>query len=295
MKKIKVMSLVVALAVSMSAITGCGNIEKMSAAIPAPELIMETEEVFDVAAENTVEDEAVVEEAEVEEAVEEETEVEEEAAEEVEKVAEESKATENPAPKPTSEPRSNCQNTGSQSNSSGSQSNSSNSTQSSSQNTGSQNGSNNGSQTSQAPATTTDQAPATTPETPAATPVPTPEPTPVPTPEPTPAPVHEHTWKEHTATRQVWVSNMVTVEDYGVDRVKVGTECTCDCGWSTMDTNSMRDHLDNHALAGDPKSFVFGDVYEEQVVCIGSHQEDQGYYADETYVDYHYCDCGATK
>ena len=30
-------------------------------------------------------------------------------------------------------------------------------------------------------------------------------------------------------------------------------------------------------------------------VQVGSHQEDQGWYETETYVDYQYCDCGARK
>lgn len=31
---------------------------------------------------------------------------------------------------------------------------------------------------------------------------------------PTPEPVHEHTWKEHTATRQTRVPNIVVIDDY---------------------------------------------------------------------------------
>lgn len=177
---------------------------------------------------------------------------------------------------------------GSSSQNNGSQSNSSNNSQGNSQNNSSQSNESQSDGSQSSDSQNTPQAPATAPEVPAATPEP------APTPEPTP--VHEHTWKEHTATRQVWVSNWVTVEDYGVDRVCVGRQYTCDCGWSTMDRNAMHDHGYNHAVNGDPYGgFVFGDVYEEQVVCIGSHQEDQGYYADETYVDYHYCDCGATN
>ena len=30
-------------------------------------------------------------------------------------------------------------------------------------------------------------------------------------------------------------------------------------------------------------------------VQVGSHQEDQGWYEMESYVDYQYCDCGARK
>ena len=35
--------------------------------------------------------------------------------------------------------------------------------------------------------------------------------------------------------------------------------------------------------------------YTTQEVQVGSHQEDQGWYETETYVDYQYCDCGAIR
>lgn len=41
--------------------------------------------------------------------------------------------------------------------------------------------------------------------------------------------------------------------------------------------------------------YTCGDVYEEQEVLVGSHEEDHGYYKDVTYTDYEYCDCGATR
>ena len=35
--------------------------------------------------------------------------------------------------------------------------------------------------------------------------------------------------------------------------------------------------------------------YTWQTVQVGSHEEDQGWYETQTYVDYQYCDCGARK
>ena len=42
-------------------------------------------------------------------------------------------------------------------------------------------------------------------------------------------------------------------------------------------------------------TIVWETIYEEQQVQVGSHQEDQGWYETETYVDYQYCDCGAIR
>ena len=42
-------------------------------------------------------------------------------------------------------------------------------------------------------------------------------------------PVHEHVWKEHTATTQTWIPNIVVVEDYGElsSRVLLSQQVPC--------------------------------------------------------------------
>lgn len=124
-------------------------------------------------------------------------------------------------------------------------------------------------------------------------PVATPAPTPVSTPEP--QPVHEHVWKEHTATTQTWIPNIVTVEDYETQYVVVGGHAICSCGYETDDADSMREHYKAGLLAGTCINFGTQPVYGEQQVLVGTHEEDQGHYETSTYVDYYYCDCGATK
>lgn len=124
-------------------------------------------------------------------------------------------------------------------------------------------------------------------------PVATPAPTPVSTPEP--QPVHEHVWKEHMATTQTWVPNVVTVEDYETQYVVVGGLAICGCGFQTEDKNVITQHIYDHLDAGDTQNFTVQDIYGEQQVLVGTHEEDQGHYETSTYVDYYYCECGATK
>lgn len=128
---------------------------------------------------------------------------------------------------------------------------------------------------------------------PVAAPAPTLVPTPVPT--PTPEPVHEHTWKDHTATKQAWVPNIVVVDDYETQYVTVGYLFICNCGFETTDRNAIVQHTDNHFDTGEMDNFTIQNVYGEESVWVGSHEEDQGYYETSTYVDYQYCECGATK
>lgn len=126
-------------------------------------------------------------------------------------------------------------------------------------------------------------------------PVATPAPTPVPTPEP--QPVHEHVWKEHTATTQTWIPNVVTVEDYETQYVTVGEKYICNCGYETTDPDSIRTHVKENYRAGNDNciNFTIQNIYGEQQVLVGTHEEDQGHYETSTYVDYYYCECGATK
>ena len=115
-------------------------------------------------------------------------------------------------------------------------------------------------------------------------------------PAPTQAPAHEHQWKEHKATRQEWVSNIVSVPDYET-REQTFTFFICNCGAEfRADDSSFAAHAGAHILAGEPDNYrnevrVIG----TETVQVGSHDEDQGYYQNVEYTDYHYCDCGATK
>lgn len=103
---------------------------------------------------------------------------------------------------------------------------------------------------------------------------------------------HTHSWKEHTA--QKWVSNMVTVPDYETQKIAVGTKFIFAYdGFSTTDVSVAEQHAVELILAGVPDNYRMETIYETQTVQVGSHQEDQGHY--EIYVDYYYCDCGATK
>ena len=47
--------------------------------------------------------------------------------------------------------------------------------------------------------------------------------------------------------------------------------------------------------AGLPDNYRMETIYETQRVPVGSHTEDHGRYETQTYVDYQYCDCGATR
>lgn len=103
---------------------------------------------------------------------------------------------------------------------------------------------------------------------------------------------HEHSWKTHTA--QKWVSNMVTVPDYETQKVAVGTRYIFAYdGYTTTSDADAENHAMELILAGHPDNYRMETIYEEKQVQVGSHQEDHGHY--ETYVDYEYCDCGATK
>lgn len=110
-------------------------------------------------------------------------------------------------------------------------------------------------------------------------------------------PAHTHTWVNHTATRQVWVSNWVDVPDYGTQQVAVGTKYIF--AYDGYTTTSDAD-AELHAVAlikqGVPENYRMETIYENQTVQTGSHKEDHGSYTTETYVDYVYCSsCGARQ
>lgn len=109
-------------------------------------------------------------------------------------------------------------------------------------------------------------------------------------------PAHTHTWVNHTATRQVWVSNWVDVPDYGTQQVVVGNTYIFSDGYSTTDINAAKAHGRELAIAGKDCGYQTRPVYENQTVQTGSHKEDHGSYTTETYVDYVYCSsCGARQ
>lgn len=110
------------------------------------------------------------------------------------------------------------------------------------------------------------------------------------------APAHTHSWKDHTATKQVWVPNIVTVTDYADQQVAVGTTYIfAHDGFSTTDINTAKAHAKELLKAGLPDNYRMETIYETQRVPVGSHTEDHGHYETQTYVDYQYCDCGATR
>ncbi|MED9928662.1 MAG: hypothetical protein U0J41_04610 [Slackia isoflavoniconvertens] len=109
-------------------------------------------------------------------------------------------------------------------------------------------------------------------------------------------PAHTHTWVNHTATRQVWVSNWVDVPDYGTRQVVVGNTYIFADGYSTTDISAAKAHARELIMAGKDSGYQTKPVYENQTVQTGSHKEDHGSYTTETYVDYVYCSsCGARQ
>lgn len=110
-------------------------------------------------------------------------------------------------------------------------------------------------------------------------------------------PAHTHTWVNHTATRQVWVSNWVDVPDYGTQQVAVGTKYIFAYdGYTTTSDADAESHAVTLIKQGLPDNYRMETIYETQQVQTGSHKEDHGSYTTETYVDYVYCSsCGARQ
>lgn len=110
-------------------------------------------------------------------------------------------------------------------------------------------------------------------------------------------PAHTHTWVNHTATRQVWVSNWVDVPDYGTQQVQTGTRFVfSEDGYVTTSHNDAVAHAVALIKQGCMGNYHTEAVYENQTVQTGSHKEDHGSYTTETYVDYVYCSsCGARQ
>ena len=110
-------------------------------------------------------------------------------------------------------------------------------------------------------------------------------------------PAHTHTWVNHTAARNVWVSNWVDVPDYGTQQVAVGTKFIFAYdGYTTTDINDAEAHMVALIKQGLPENYRNETIYETQQVQTGSHKEDHGYNKTESYVDYVYCSsCGARQ
>lgn len=110
-------------------------------------------------------------------------------------------------------------------------------------------------------------------------------------------PAHTHTWVNHTATRQVWVSNWVDVPDYGTQQVQTGTRWVFpEDGYATTSLSDAKAHAVALVKQGCMGNYHTEPVYENQTVQTGSHKEDHGSYQTESYVDYVYCSsCGARQ
>lgn len=110
-------------------------------------------------------------------------------------------------------------------------------------------------------------------------------------------PAHNHSWKDHIATKQVWIPNIVTVTDYTDQQVPVGTRYIfAEDGFATTDSSVAKAHAVELIKQGYFGNYRMETVYETQQVQTGSHKEDHGSYTTETYVDYVYCSsCGARQ
>lgn len=110
-------------------------------------------------------------------------------------------------------------------------------------------------------------------------------------------PAHSHSWKDHIATKQVWIPNIVTVTDYTDQQVPVGTRYIfAEDGFATTDSNVATAHAVELIKQGYFGNYRMETVYETQQVQTGSHKEDHGSYTTESYVDYVYCSsCGARQ
>lgn len=110
-------------------------------------------------------------------------------------------------------------------------------------------------------------------------------------------PAHTHTWVNHTATRQVWMSNWVDVPDYSTQQVQTGTRFVfSEDGYATTSSSDAKAHAVALVKQGFVGNYHTEAVYENQTVQTGSHKEDHGTWQTESYVDYVYCSsCGARQ
>lgn len=127
-------------------------------------------------------------------------------------------------------------------------------------------------------------------------------------------PSHTHTWIDHTATRQVWIPNMVTIDDYETKTIYGAQFYTVQADGSLLSngptywfengfTNDDLKDIMRNALVQNPQGIVNGICYAQYVnrsktekIKVGSHQEDHGHYENQSYVDYQYCsECSEKK
>ena len=109
-------------------------------------------------------------------------------------------------------------------------------------------------------------------------------------------PTHQHTWRDHVVTTQIWIPNIVIVEDYGEIPGEAYAVAICNCGYETEDRGAIESHVEEHINNEEFVNFSVEPRYRESTWgVIGTHEEDQGHYETSSYVDYQYCDCGATK
>ncbi len=130
----------------------------------------------------------------------------------------------------------------------------------------------------------------------------------------TSGPSHTHTWVDHTVTKQVWISNMVTIDDYETKTIYGAQFYTVQADGSLLSngptywfengfTNDNLKNIMRNALVQNPQGIVNGICYAQYVnrtktekIKVGSHQEDHGHYENQSYVDYQYCsECGEKK
>ncbi len=84
----------------------------------------------------------------------------------------------------------------------------------------------------------------------------------------------------------------------GTKKVSDGWYWHCNCG-AEIPIGQEDGHIVNHIQNGEPDNgydkehFHEEPVYETKRVQVGTR--DDGHYETQTYVDYKYCDCGATK
>lgn len=106
---------------------------------------------------------------------------------------------------------------------------------------------------------------------------------------------HEHVWKEIVRTKQEWVPNVVTVDDYDIE-TKTVSYAHCNCG-AVLTEAEYPAHYQAHEDKGEcSDSHWEAEEVEVGRTKVGSHEEDQGYYKDVTYVDHVQCSiCGIDK
>lgn len=113
-------------------------------------------------------------------------------------------------------------------------------------------------------------------------------------------PSHTHSWKDHTTQR--WVDKWVTVVDTPAQTIEGAQLYTLhsDGNWygdgkvywfeNGFTHEDFKEILKNKIKN---EGYIGNYVNRSKTVPAVTHEENQGYY--ETYVDYQYCECGATK